>query len=134
APIRFELLTVGSGEAALEQMIQAQLARAGITVTIRQLELSAFLDRVYGPRPQFEAALLGTPGDLGLGYLLPLARLSGLEAPSERTALLRFFADSMPVAFVYHARGLQGVNRRVHGVDLGLRGELASVSRWTVTP
>ncbi len=134
APIRFELLTVGSGEAALEQMIQAQLGRAGITVTIRQLELSAFLDRVYGPRPEFEAALLGTPGDLGLGYLLPLARLSGLEAPPERAALLRFFADSMPVAFVYHARGLQGVNRRVHGVDLGLRGELASVSRWTVTP
>ena len=28
--LSFELLTVGSGEAALEQMIQAQLARAGI--------------------------------------------------------------------------------------------------------
>ena len=41
-PLSFELLTVGSGEAAMEQMLQAQLARQGMTVRIRQLELSAF--------------------------------------------------------------------------------------------
>jgi peptide/nickel transport system substrate-binding protein len=124
--LRFELLTVGSGEAALEQMVQAQLARAGIRMTIRQLELSAFLERVYGPRPQFEAALLGTPGDLGLGYLKPLAGLSGLAAPSGPDALQRFFHDSLPATFLYHARGLQGLTRRLHGVEFGLRGELAT--------
>lgn len=133
-PFGFELLTVGSGEAALEQMIQAQLAGRGIQVTIRQLELSAFLDRVYGPRHDFDAALVGTPGELGLGYLLPLAQLSGLDPPVAVPGLLRFFADSLPVAFVYHARGLQGLNRRVRGIDLGLRGELATVSRWSVEP
>jgi peptide/nickel transport system substrate-binding protein len=131
-PLSFELLTVGSGEAALEQMVQAQLARAGITVKIRQLELSAFLDRVYGPHPDFEAALLGTPGDVGLGYLKPLAALSGLEPPDGVAALSRFFRDSVPVTFLYHARGLQGINRRVRGVQLGLRGELASVASWSV--
>src|SRR5256712_4760575 len=67
--IGFELLTVGSGEAALEQMIQARLATVGFDVTIRQLELSAFLDRVNAPRHEFDAAVLGTPGDPGLGYL-----------------------------------------------------------------
>jgi len=131
-PISFELLTVGSGEAALEQMIQAQLARRGITVTIRQLELSAFLDRVYGEARDFEAALLGTPGDIGLGYLGPLAALSGLTPPAETGALLDFFRDSLPVAFLYHSRGLQGMNRRVKGVELGLRGELATVAEWSV--
>jgi peptide/nickel transport system substrate-binding protein len=132
--LAFELLTVGSGEAALEQMIQAHLAARGVTVTIRQLELSAFLDRVYGDRPDFEAAVLGTPGDFDLGYLRPLAILSGMPVPAGRELepLLRFFRDSLPVAFLYHSRGLQGVNRRVHGVELGLRGELASVSRWSV--
>ena len=135
APLSFELLTVGSGEAALEQMIQAQLALQGIRVTIRQLELSAFLDRVYTAH-QFEAAVLGTPGDLGLGYLDPLARLSGLPVPSTATpaGLLDFFRDSLPVAFLYHARGVQGINRRLEGVQLGLRGELATVSRWSVRP
>ncbi len=130
--LAFELLTVGSGEAALEQMIQAQLARRGIAVTIRQLELSAFLERVYGGAHDFEAAVLGTPGDFGLGYLGPLAALSGMPVPNGLEPLLRFFRDSLPVAFIYHSRGLQGVNRRVLGADLGLRGELATVTRWSV--
>ncbi|HEY7683382.1 MAG TPA: ABC transporter substrate-binding protein [Gemmatimonadales bacterium] len=132
APLRFELVTVGSGEAALEQMLQAQLARGGITVVIRQLELSAFLDRVYSTRPDFQAAVLGTPGDPDLGYLRPLAVLSGLPVPEGTDRLLRFYQDSVPVAFLYHAQGLQGVNRRVRGVELGLRGELATVAQWSV--
>jgi peptide/nickel transport system substrate-binding protein len=131
--VPFELLTVGSGEAALEQMVQARLRQAGFGVTIRQLELSAFLARVYGPRHDFEAAVLGIPGDLGLGYLAPLADLAGLRAPRDPAAAQRMFADSVPVAFLYHARGLQGMNRRVHGVTMDLRGELPTVQRWWVT-
>jgi hypothetical protein len=36
------------------------------------------------------------------------------------------------VAFLYHAGGLQGANRRVNGVEMDLRGELPSVQRWWV--
>jgi peptide/nickel transport system substrate-binding protein len=132
ARVRFELLTVGSGEAALEQMLQARLRRAGFDVTIRQLELSAFLGRVHSPAPDFDAAVLGIPGDPGLGYLRPLAALSGFDAPSDPAAAQRLFADSTPVAFLYHSRGLQGVNRRVHGVKMDLRGELPTVHDWWV--
>jgi peptide/nickel transport system substrate-binding protein len=132
--IGFELLTVGSGEAALEQMLQARLRPAGFDLTIRQLELSAFLGRVYGPARDFEAVLLGIPGDLGLGYLRPLATLAGLEAPSDPRAAQRMFADSVPVAFLYHSRGLQGMNRRVRGVTMDLRGELPTVQQWWVAP
>ncbi|HEU4680151.1 MAG TPA: ABC transporter substrate-binding protein [Gemmatimonadales bacterium] len=132
--IRFELLTVGSGEAALEQMLQARLAQAGFDVSIRQLELSAFLSRVYGPAHDFDAAVLGIPGDLGLGYLRPLAALAGLDAPADPAAAQRLFADSVPVAFLYHSRGLQGMNRRVQGVTMDLRGELPTLNRWTVMP
>jgi peptide/nickel transport system substrate-binding protein len=129
---RFELLTVGSGEAALEQMVQAQLSRAGFDVVIRQLELSAFLARVYGPLHDFDAAVLGVPGDAGLGYLVPLADLAGMKCPAGSDEAQRFFVDSMPVAFLYHARGLQGMNRRVRGVTMDLRGELATVHDWWV--
>ncbi len=132
APIRFELLTVGSGEAALEQMVQARLGAAGFEVSIRQLELSAFLDRVYGPERDFDAAVLGISGDIGLGHLGPLARLAGMTAPADPAAAQRFFADSAPVAFLYHARGLQGMNRRVRGVTMDLRGELPTVGDWWV--
>ncbi|HEX6645464.1 MAG TPA: ABC transporter substrate-binding protein [Gemmatimonadales bacterium] len=130
--VRFELLTVGSGEAALEQMVQAQLARAGFEVTIRQLELSAFLDRVYGPRHSFEAAVLGIPGDLALGYLAPLAELAGMPEAADPAAVQRLFADSVPIAFLYHARGLQGMNRRVGNVRMDLRGELAGLLDWRI--
>ncbi len=130
--VAFELLTVGSGEAALEQMLQARLAAAGLDARIRQLELAAFLDRTYGPRHDFDAAVLGVPGDAGLGYLTPLAALSGLPVPADPAAAQRAFADQVPVAFIYHARGLQGMNRRLHGVRMDLRGELPTVHDWWV--
>ena len=128
--VRFELLTVGSGEAALEQMIQAQLARAGFVVTIRQYELSAYLDRVNRRTHDFQAAVMGTQGDLASGQMATLAGITGATVPSDVAAAQRVFADSVPVAFLYHARGVQGVNRRVRNVRMGIRGELATVTEW----
>lgn len=128
----FELLTVGSGEAALEQMLQAQLGEVGFDVRIRQLELSAFLDRVYGPRRDFEAAVLGTAGDLGLGYVAPLGELAGLDVPRDPVAAQRALAAELPVVFLYHARGVQGRNTRVRGVVMDVRGELPTVADWWV--
>lgn len=134
APVQFELLTVGSGEAPLEQMVQARLAGTGIRMSIRQLEASAFLARVYGPEHDFDAAVLGISGDPGLDYLAPLLELAGLAPLHDPAATQRLFGDSLPVAFLYHARGLQGMNRRVRGVVMDLRGELPTVHDWWVRP
>lgn len=133
-PLRFELLTVGSGEAPLEQMVQSQLRKIGIDATIRQMELSAFLSRVYGSAHDFQAAVLGVPGDPGLAYLGPLASVAGFTAPDDPAAAQRLFADSLPVVVLYHARGLQGMNRRVHGVRMDIRGELPTVHDWWIAP
>ncbi|HEV8149299.1 MAG TPA: ABC transporter substrate-binding protein [Gemmatimonadales bacterium] len=129
---RFELLTVGSGEAALEQMLQAQLASAGLHAEIRQLELSTYLDRVQGPSHDFDAAVMGISGDLALGYLTQLVTLSGLRADGSPEQLVRLIEDSLPAVFLYHARGVQGMNRRVQGVHMDLRGELVTLSQWWV--
>jgi peptide/nickel transport system substrate-binding protein len=131
---RFEILTVGSGEAALEQMLQAQLAAVGFEVSIRQLELSAFLDRVYGPRHDFTAAVMGIPGDPGLGFLQTLSDLTGMAVPADPVAAQRLFADRLPVVWLYHARGVQGMNQRVRGVRMDMRGELPTVAAWRVAP
>src|SRR2546427_763216 len=120
--------------AALEQMIQARLAAVGFDVTIRQLELSAFLDCVNARRHEFDAAVLGTPGDPGLGYLAPLAQIAGLTIPPEPAAAQRRFADSLPVVFLYHARGVQGMNRRVRGGRMDPRGALAHIAGGGVAP
>jgi len=132
APVRFELLTVGSGEAALEQLLQARLAAVGFRVAIRQLELSAFLDRVYGPRHDFDAAVMGIPGDIGLGYLAPLLAVTGMPAATDPVALQRTFDDSVPVAFLYHGRGLQGITRRLRNVAMDVRGELVTAAQWRI--
>jgi peptide/nickel transport system substrate-binding protein len=131
---RFEILTVGSGEAALEQMLQARLAVVGFDVSIRQLELSAFLDRVYGARHDFTAAVMGIPGDPGLGFLRPLGELTGISIPSDPAAAQRVFAEQVPVVWLYHARGVQGMNQRVHGVRMDMRGELPTVATWRIDP
>jgi len=132
--LRFELLTVGSGEAPLEQMLQSQLAARGIRAEIRQLELSTFLDRVQGTARDFDAAVMGVPGDLGLGHLVPLAATAGLHADGTGERLVRQIEDSAAAVFLYHARGVQGMNRRVNGVTMDLRGELVTLSQWWVEP
>ena len=102
-----------------------------MTVTIRPLELATFLDLVQTAK-DFDAAVMGISGDLEQGYLRSLFELSGVRAAGAGAALLPVVADSMPVAFLYHARGLQGMNRRVHGVRMDLRGELPSLATWSV--
>ena len=42
--------------------------------------------------------------------------------------------DSMPVVWVYHSRGVQGVSARLSGVHMDLRGELVAVHDWSLAP
>ena len=132
APLDFELLTVGSGEAALEQLLQAQLATVGVRARIRQLELSTFLDRVQGPGHEFDAAVMGIPGDLAMGQLRQILATSGLRTGPLEDRLPDLIQDSLPATFLYHARGVQGMNRRVLGVRMDLRGELVTLSQWHI--
>lgn len=161
-PLSFELLTVGSADNAAEQLIQADLAAVGVRVEIRQREMGAFLAEARAREKRFAALLTGVPGDLALGYLSSMfdsrlsggaldyagfhtARLDGLLSNARgasgdeqrRNAWLevqRELAREMPVAWLYHARGLQGMSRRLHGVQMDLRGELATLSEWRLDP
>ncbi|HET8712257.1 MAG TPA: ABC transporter substrate-binding protein [Gemmatimonadales bacterium] len=129
---RFELLTVGSGEAPLEQMLQARLNAVGFDVRIRQLENSAFQDRVSGSRHDFSAAVMGIPGDPGLGFLQRVGDVTGVAIPDDPRTAQRMLARQLPVVWLYHARGVQGMNRRVAGVQMDVRGELPTVVSWHI--
>lgn len=146
----FTLLTVGSADNVLEQMIQADLAQVGVGVRIRQLELGAFLAAAEGAGHDYDALVTGIPGDLSLGYLRALFHSDALTGPLQyaqyRSAAVdraldagdlalaqQLVARDVPITFLYHARGVQGVSRRVMGVRMDLRGELATLSRWRLT-
>lgn len=161
-PLSFELLTVGSADNAAEQLMQADLAAIGVRLEIRQREMGAFLAEAHAETKRFDALFTGVPGDLSLGYLSSMfdSRLAGgvldyggfhtprLDAllARARSALTdsgsraawhdvqRELATRLPVAWVYHARGLQGMSRRLHGVRMDLRGELATVAEWRIAP
>lgn len=145
--LAFTLATVGSADNVLEQLIQAQLAAVGVDVRIRQLELGAFLAAASGGNRDYDALVTGIPGDLALGYLTALfdsRRRAGplqyaqyanasLDAALDRGDLAdvqRIVARELPITFLYHARGVQGVNTRVRGIRMDLRGELASLHDW----
>jgi peptide/nickel transport system substrate-binding protein len=158
-PLRVELLTVGSSDNELEQLIQADLAARGVRVEIRQLEMAAFLARARSADKDFDVLMTGIPGDLSLAYvramyesgqrggtldysdyhdaaldrLFALAAVarSDVEARQRWLAIQRHLADVVPAAWIYHSRGLQGVSSRMRNVRMDLRGEMATVARWT---
>lgn len=158
-PFTVELLTVGSGDNAVEQLVQADLGERGIVVKIRQLEMGTFLSQARATPKTFDMLITGIPGDLSLSYLGAMydgrqrggaldygdyhtRELDSLFALTRR-ADAEHLADAwrnvqaalardVPAAWIYHSRGLQGVARRVTGVSFDLRGELESVTRWRV--
>jgi peptide/nickel transport system substrate-binding protein len=147
----FTILTVGTSDNSLEQMIQADLRAVGADVRIRQLELGAFLAAAQGAARDYDALVTGISGDLDLGYLRSLfdsRRLAGpLQYAQYRNpavdaaldagdfgAVQRIVARDLPISFLYHARGVQGMNRRLRGVRMDLRGELATLQRWHLAP
>jgi len=155
--LAFDLLTVGSGDLALEQMLEAQWRSVGVAVRIRRVELATFLAIAQGPARDFDALVTGIPGVLSLGHVAalygddgPLAysgyRAADLDSALARVgaattepmlesawrAVQRALARGEPTAWLYHARGVQGAARRIAGVRIDLRGELAGIARWTV--
>lgn len=156
--LTFELLTVGSADNAAEQLVQADLAALGIRMEIRQREMGAFLAEARAREKRFDALLTGVPGDLSLAYLSSMfasalaggaldyagfhtPRLDALLAHARAAAgdderrrawhdVQRELDREMPVAWLYHARGVQGMSRRLLGVHMDLRGELATLAQW----
>jgi peptide/nickel transport system substrate-binding protein len=49
-------------------------------------------------------------------------------------AVQRELHSTMPVTWIYHARGVQGVSRRLAGVRMDPRGEMATLASWRLLP
>ncbi|MFQ5702403.1 MAG: ABC transporter substrate-binding protein [Gemmatimonadales bacterium] len=155
----FNLLTVGSGDVLLEEMIQAQLRDVGIEVHIKQFELASFLAVAQSRERNFDALVTGLPGDFSLGFVAasfgsvnpgPLAYSGYASAEFDRTMndvrtakteealklawekAQRILAEDQPVTWLYHAHGLQGASRRINHARIDYRGELAAISEWRI--
>ncbi|HXT15167.1 MAG TPA: peptide ABC transporter substrate-binding protein [Gemmatimonadaceae bacterium] len=159
-PFELELLTVGSGDNALEQLVQADLALRGVHAHIRQVELGTFLTAARASHKTFDVLVSGVPGDVSLSFLASMFESrqqgSALDYTGFHTAVLdtlfartrsapneslrvaawrdvqRYLAAEQPVSWIYHSRGLQGLSARLRNVRMDLRGELASLAEWEI--
>ena len=156
--LAFTMLSVGSGDNAIEQLIQADLRSHGVALEIRQLELGTFLSLARKSTKEFDALYTGISGDLTLSHLASMfdGRLAGgaLDYAGFHTrsldslfvlvnragtedelavawrAVQAELARDVPVSWVYHARGVQGLSRRLQAVRMDLRGEMATLREW----
>jgi len=161
-PFDAELLTVGTGDNAIEQLIQADLGARGLPIHVRRLELGAFLAAARAERKSFDLLVSGVPGDAELSQLPAMfataerggpldysayhsaaldalfARAHAAITDSSRVAawsdVQRLLVRESPAAWLYHSRGVQGVSANLRGVVMDLRGEMPSVARWTLVP
>ncbi len=161
-PLRLTLRTVGSGDNAIEQLVQADLRALGVLAEVQQMELGAFLRDARATDKPFDALITGIPGDVSLSHLAAMFEssqaggaldyaayhdtdLDRLFAAARRAttpdderaqwrAIQQHLAAAAPVAWIYHARGVQGRSRRLHGVQMDLRGELVTLASWSLAP
>lgn len=159
-PLRFDLLTVGSADNPVEQLVQADLAGRGIRMEIRQMEMAGFLAAARRPEKSYDALITGIPGDPALSYLVAmyasgmaggaldygdfhtptldalLAHAGTADNESDRIhawrEVQRELLRDVPVAWIFHSLGVQGLSARLNGVVMDLRGELATVTAWQV--
>jgi peptide/nickel transport system substrate-binding protein len=124
--------------------------------------MGTFLSTARGTQKNFDALIAGIPGDLSLSYLSAMfdsryaagaldyagfhtaqldARFRAVSSATSTEALdaawrdvQQLLAQEVPVAWLYHSRGVQGVSRRLQGVVMDLRGELVTLSRWRLAP
>ena len=78
---------------------------------------------------------------MAAGMVYEQRDLETWETGSEREEALRqgyiltpFFAEQLPIVWLYHTRGVQAMNDRVHDVRMDMRGELPTVAAWRVSP
>ena len=161
-PLVLPMLSVGSGDNPVEQLLQADLRTHGIDLRITTRDYGALLASarrsggnhcaiytgVAGDASRSQLAALFDPASAGSALdfgarrpadLAPVfARMRTLTDTAARSAawrdVRRILADSVPATPVFHSRGVQGVSRRLQHVVMDLRGELYSAARWTLSP
>jgi peptide/nickel transport system substrate-binding protein len=158
APLAITMLTVGTGDNPVEQLMQADLRARGITLTIATRDMGALLSSARSGSAAHCATYTGVAGDPSRSQLAalfdPASANGALEFGESRPEnLATLFAsarsatdsraraqvwpqirailnDSVPATPIFHSRGVQGLTRRLQHIAIDLRGELYSAPRW----
>ncbi len=142
--------------AELAVLIQSDLARVGIAVRPQQMEFTAFV--AAAENAGFDALLWAwdeaTKVDLTTAWATPSESAGSLNLPGysnpevdrliaaareepdyTRSKVLldriqEIIVDDQPVTFLYEAKSLVGINRRIRGADINAVGIFFNVEEW----
>jgi peptide/nickel transport system substrate-binding protein len=144
----------------IAQIMQAQLALVGIAVTPQVVEWGTLLEQINSPEQRdFDGVVIGWVTDFKINdHDLFHSRAidepfgwSGTHDPemdrlidtlqvvvdrAEALPLWKEYQNRLvavqPYTYLYHVQRLAGLNRRLQGVTLDARGELASIRDWWI--
>jgi peptide/nickel transport system substrate-binding protein len=143
------------------EIMQAQLREVGVDLRPRGMELNAFLSTIFSPERQFEGFLLAWESEFRLDernlfhseavdgpygfsgiqdtvldrYLDTLQLITDREEarPFWREYQLRLMAIH-PYTFLYSYYRQNGVNRRLRGAVMDVRGDWQNIREWWIAP
>ena len=145
----------------IAQIVQAQLSEVGIDVELEGGEFGAILSRVTGAERDFDGVTLAWTSEFFVDDtdLFHSDRsegamaFAGLRSPEvdrileaiplakDEEELDRLYGeyqaaivDEQPFLFLFYGDRVAGVNRRVEGVAMDVRGEWANLTDWWIQP
>ncbi|HKP73954.1 MAG TPA: ABC transporter substrate-binding protein [Longimicrobiaceae bacterium] len=162
-PFRFELATNEGNQVRKDvtEMVQAQLARIGVQAQPRTVEWNALVTRMTSPERDFDAIvsswvdffrkddsdiflcrLRGRPYQV-VGFCDPAidTMIDSLNLITDRRQAAplwrqyqRAVVQAAPYTVLYYPRRLTGISKRLHDVQMDVRGEFNTVAKWWIAP
>ena len=162
-PFRFGLVYPAGNDLNrdMAEFVQADLAKVGVDLRLRPTELRTLLADATSTERRFDAVLLGYESDFRLN-LRDLFHSEALKGPFQLASysnpavdsildaapllpdrdrarplwhrLQRILRDEQPWTLLYYSPDLIAINRRLHGVDMDIRGVLVSSPGWWIEP
>jgi peptide/nickel transport system substrate-binding protein len=143
------------------EIMQAQLREVGVDLRPMELEISAFFGRIFPPERDFEGFLLSWEAEFRLDErdLFHSASVDGsygfsgtqdaaldryldtLQLVTDRTEASRLWREYQlrlmavqPFTFLYSPYRQSGVNKRLRGVEMDVRGDWQNLREWRIEP
>jgi len=159
-PFKFELITNTGNDIRINasQIIQYQLAKVGIKMSIRTMEWQSFLNTVVMPH-QFEAVLMGwslslipdaysiwhSEGDKQggfnfIGYRNKIVDnliiksqkiIDSIKFAKEYQKIFKLIANDTPYIFLYIPNSITVVNKKIKGINPSVIGIMHNQIDWT---
>jgi peptide/nickel transport system substrate-binding protein len=162
-PFRFTLKTNDGNQVRKDvtEMVQAQLGRIGVRVEPRLVEWNTLVAQMTGSERDFDAIvgswidsfrkddsdsflcrLRGRPFQI-VSFCDPAVDrlIDSLNVTPDRRAAAPLWREyqhtlvqASPYTVLYYPRRLTGINRRLHGVEMDVRGEYNTITKWWIAP